>query len=181
MAHPYGPLARPQFTRQTAAWAVAWAAVLAPLLLASCVLFLVQVRARGELHRAAEDGDVGQLAAILDRHPDRLEERDKLQFTLLHSAAWHGQPRVVAELVRRGADVEATWDLARTGDGGWTALHLAATVGEVETARALVAAGAAVNRRTVRGETPLDVAVRHGQPEVAAYLRSRGGVHGEPH
>jgi len=55
-----------------------------------------------------------------------------------------------------------------------TALHHAATAGRLEAAKVLVARGAEVNARTVRGETPLWLAQFHGHEAVATYLAAQG-------
>ena len=78
-------------------------------------------------------------------------------------------------LVRRGANVNATWGLVATGDGGWNGLHIAANFGRPDAARILLQAGTDVNRRTLKGETPLDIALRNGEGGVAQLLRAAGG------
>src|SRR6185295_7100685 len=58
------------------------------------------------LFEAARAGDVGALAALLDKHPDHLSARTKpYEWTLLHLAARH--PAAVDLLLRRGLDVNA--------------------------------------------------------------------------
>ncbi len=56
-----------------------------------------------------------------------------------------------------------------------TALHVAASEGKLEMVRYLIAAGAKVNRSDRWGGSPLDDALRHRHPEVAKYIRSKGG------
>jgi hypothetical protein len=70
--------------------------------------------------------------------------------------------------VRAGADLDASTR------SGWTALMQAAAVGNVETARLLVDAGAALGARDRLWGTALDVANQRRQPEVARLLRARG-------
>ena len=55
---------------------------------------------------------------------------------------------------------------------GWTPLHWAAAHGHYEVVRALVSEfGASVRAQTKHGETPLDVAKRLQQKEVAEFLK----------
>ncbi|XP_046984023.1 BTB/POZ and MATH domain-containing protein 3-like [Schistocerca americana] len=86
------------------------------------------------------------------------------------------QQRAVGELralIAAGADVEA-----RGVPWGWTALHWAARRGDVEAARLLVGAGAAVDARDDNGWTPLHVAALSGRAEVAAALLVAGADRG---
>ncbi|XP_047104807.1 ankyrin repeat domain-containing protein 23-like [Schistocerca piceifrons] len=76
-------------------------------------------------------------------------------------------------LIAAGADVEA-----RDEWRGWTALHWAAHRGDVEAARLLVGAGAAVDARTDHGATPLHWAALNGHAEVAAALLDAGADRG---
>lgn len=75
----------------------------------------------------------------------------------------------------------AVAQLAKDGDydpprpeGGFTPLLHAAMSGDLETARALVAAGADVNKAAADGATPLIVAIVKHQPEVALMLLDHG-------
>ena len=56
-------------------------------------------------------------------------------------------------------------------------IYFAAGLGNIEAVNQYLAAGADVNAKTKRGETPLDQAKRH--PETAALLRKHGGKTGE--
>jgi len=58
----------------------------------------------------------------------------------------------------------------------WTPLHWTETE---EIAELLIAAGADVNAKDNRGDTPLDTAIRRKRPEIADLLRKHGGKTGE--
>jgi ankyrin repeat protein len=148
-----------------------------PICLALVVLFIA-MRDYYALHDAAARGDLARAEEILARHPERIERRDKGRQTPLHIAAWEGRAEMIALLLRHGADVHAKWDLVASGDGGWTALHIAAR-GDVRPVEVLLAGGADINVKSEAGETPLDVAVRRGKKDTAALLRERGGVSGK--
>ncbi|UCC99109.1 MAG: ankyrin repeat domain-containing protein, partial [Phycisphaerales bacterium] len=55
-----------------------------------------------------------------------------------------------------------------------TPLHCAARYGHKEVAELLIAKGAGVNARNNEGQTPLDIAVEEGRPEIVELLRKHG-------
>eukprot|EP01119_Soliformovum_irregulare_P025616 TRINITY_DN953_c0_g1_i1.p1 TRINITY_DN953_c0_g1~~TRINITY_DN953_c0_g1_i1.p1 ORF type:complete len:819 (-),score=301.90 TRINITY_DN953_c0_g1_i1:59-2515(-) len=83
-------------------------------------------------------------------------------------------------------DIRTVLDMLQSGevsvnDGDYdrrAALHIATADGFLNIVQSLVAAGADVNISDRWGNTPLDEATRHGQTEVATYLKSHGGRHG---
>jgi hypothetical protein len=89
----------------------------------------------------------------------------------LYDAAAVGTGEQVAAMLRANADaVRATNEL------GWTALHVAAFAGNVETAKVLIDAGADIHLRakTRFRNTPLQVALLTGQYGTAKLLLDRG-------
>ena len=91
----------------------------------------------GQLFDAAGKGDVKQLAAMLDEHPDKLHARDKpYEHTLLHKAAQNGQLSTVDLLLRRGIDPNTR----EKGDNTY-AMHWAAAAGHLDVVRRLADAG----------------------------------------
>jgi ankyrin repeat protein len=68
-----------------------------------------------------------------------------------------------------------TGTIERTGQNGWTPLHVAVAEGQADVVRALVAAGADLTARTDRGRTPLHVALEH-RPALVPLLRELGAV-----
>ena len=129
-----------------------------------------------ELHAAARSGNIQELNAILDRHPELLEQTSRLGTTPLLDATISNKPDSVKALIARGANANAKWGLVRTGDGGWTALHIAASGGYTEAAQILIQAGTSINHESVRGQTPLDLAVERGNMGFAQFLRVNGAV-----
>ena len=105
--------------------------------------------------------------ALLARHGFvRAASADERKNPSVHTA---GSPGGVARALAAGADVDAY-------ESGRTALHDQAWIGDVEMARALLAAGAnpdLVDRE--HGTTPLAWAEYARQPETAAVLRSVTG------
>jgi len=119
--------------------------------------------------------------------------------TLLHLAAWHGDPAVVRFLLDRGSNVRAMdssgmTPLHRAAERGHqmmvqllldanapisavakfagTALHRAAECGSLPIVEELIMSGADVNAVEISGETPLHLASRVGNLTVAQRLIS---------
>ncbi|PAP93247.1 ankyrin repeat domain-containing protein [Mesorhizobium wenxiniae] len=166
-----------------------------PLLL----LHIPIVSHAADIHDAAMKGDVAAITAALDAGAG-IDESDG-NATPLYFAVWMGHIEAAKLLIERGADVNAqtTWGpplmaavgigkidllnllLERDADpnsdrGGESALHVAVTLGCFDCVKALVEAGADVNAKSMDGKTPLHLAKRGGQREVADYLMSHGVV-----
>lgn len=92
--------------------------------------------------------------------------------TPLSEAAANSAIDVARLLINRGADLGASVP------GEKTPLAAAAASGDLAIVKLLVEAGADVNQKSVTSgnRTPLGEAERHGNAEVAAYLRSRGAA-----
>ena len=58
-------------------------------------------------------------------------------------------------------------------------IHDAAAKGNIEAVKQHIAAGADVNAKNKRGDTPLNWAISRKHPETAALLRKHGGKTGE--
>ncbi|MER8524295.1 MULTISPECIES: ankyrin repeat domain-containing protein [unclassified Mesorhizobium] len=152
-----------------------------------------------DIHDAAKEGDVGAITAALDAGAG-VDESDG-DATPLYFAVMMGHIEAAKLLIERGADVNAqtTWgpplmaavgvgkiDLLnlllehdadpKSDRGGESALHVAVTLGCLDCVKALVEAGADVNAKAMDGKTPLHLAKRQGQREIADYLISHGVV-----
>ena len=126
--------------------------------------------ANGEvpLMTAAHTGNLGAVDALLERGAE-----------VNYKAAGHGQSalmwaiserhsNVARRLVERGADIRAR------STGGYTPLLFAARVGDLESAKMLIAAGADVNDTTPDQASALVVAVVRGHASLAIDLLERG-------
>ncbi|MDX8495223.1 ankyrin repeat domain-containing protein [Mesorhizobium sp. VK22B] len=162
------------------------------------VHFPIESRAAA-IHDAAKNGEVAAITAALDAGAG-VDESDG-DATPLYFAVMMGHIEAAKLLIERGADVNAqtTWGrplmaamgkskidllkllLERGADpnsdrDGESALHVAVILGCLDCVKALVEAGADVNAKTNGGKTPLHLAKRRGQREVADYLMSHGVV-----
>lgn len=88
--------------------------------------------------------------------------------TMLHWAAANGRDTLLANLLARGADVNAL------NMRGLSALHSAVLCGSAATVEKLLESGAEVQRRTKHGWSALDLAAIIGHSGVAALLVSHG-------
>ena len=82
--------------------------------------------------------------------------------------AFKAFPRAAALLFEFGAKAN------QPEDDGTTGLHYMAAIGNRYACEVLLEHGADINAKTDRGETPLDVAVKHKLPRMIQFLRKRG-------
>ena len=118
------------------------------------------------LHDAAELGNLGQLARLLENGGD-VDAPDYDGSTAIHAAVEGGHLKAVALLLDARADVRATNNYQDS------ALHLAAREGHLPIARLLVAKGADVHAKNRFGATPIEYASRKQNGEweaVVAFL-----------
>ncbi|CAM9165699.1 unnamed protein product, partial [Ectocarpus fasciculatus] len=155
---------------------------------------------QNDLHRAANDGSVERVVALLASRSSSIDINEGAQYgwNPLMLAAWRGSSRVVRILLNKGASVSVVADDGHTAlhfstqDGGHpavtkmlikagadieavtseglTPLHLAADAGCWEVAQVLIEAGACVNSVRSDGETPLYTAARQGHKKATSVL-----------
>lgn len=123
---------------------------------------------------AAIVGDAEQLAARLDEDPELLVAYSPDGWTLLHLAPWAGQPATTRLLLERGAD----WAAVSTNALRNQPLNAAAAGPNAETrtacVRLLLEAGADVNNRQERGNTPLHTSAHLGDTGTVEALLAHG-------
>jgi ankyrin repeat protein len=121
------------------------------------------------LMEAAERGNLETLRVLLSRGADPNARETNGGQTALMWATSERHPAVTEELIRRGADVHT-----RSNDG-FTALMFAAQVGDADSARVLIGAGANPNDVMPKtGLTPLIIAAATSRTEVATLLLDKG-------
>lgn len=126
------------------------------------------------IYEATAAGDLDNVKLHVKNGTD-VNARDDDGITALMVAAMCSHPELISYLISKGARIDA-----RTDSKGYTALHLATRVGNLNTVKLLVEGGADVNT-TVVDLTPLDVASMDEVPngsEIMAYLSQHGARHG---
>ena len=77
-----------------------------------------------DLIEAVKRGDLTNVASILEGNPALAHDWDQLGATALHYATFGGHRFIVEELVRRGADVNATDSRFGATPTGWAIEYL---------------------------------------------------------
>ena len=129
-----------------------------------------QLLAAGADVNAAEQGR-GQTAlmwAVAQRHPDVVEA------LLAHQPDVHARSDVRTEVVKTSPEPWNPDYIIDLLQGGYTPLLFAARVGDLDSARLLVAAGADVNDTAPYGTSATVVAAHSGHGELAAFLLEQG-------
>ena len=124
----------------------------------------------GEIHDAAQKGDVERVKALLNENLELVSSKDQKDWTPLHYAVGFGHSDVAKLLLAHKADVNA-----KEKNGG-IPLMFAAGNGQREMAEFLLAHGADVHGKDVGGNTPLHAAAgkrTKGRGEVI--VGKRGG------
>jgi ankyrin repeat protein len=123
----------------------------------------------GEIHDAAENGDLKKVNALLKDNPNLVFSKDDYGAMPLHYAAQGGRKDVAELLLANKAEVNAK------ANNGWTPLLAAAYRGRKDVAELLLANKAEVNSKNNAGWTPLYAAAAQGHKDVAELLRQHGG------
>ena len=129
-----------------------------------------------DIHQAAEAGNIEVVKQHLADGVD-VNAKFKDGWTPLHMAAEGGHREIVDLLIAKGADINATAGVGGDGEG-WTPLHEAAEGGHKKVVELLILKGADLNVKNGDGRTPLDLAIKHKNAEIADILRKHGGETG---
>lgn len=124
-------------------------------------------------------GDPEKALALIEHGANVNAQSKPGRTPLMNAAMAAGGAPVVKALLGAGATVDARdqidpMPILMTGGGKGTALIEAARVGDLESVRLLVSAGADVNAAAANGVTALSEAVIYGRRDVAAYLMDKG-------
>jgi uncharacterized protein len=140
------------------------------------------------LMKAARSGNPEAVRLLLERGSDVNARESSYGETALMWAAAENHPEAVDLLLRHGAQIDARSDELKYEQdrfglegvmtilprGHWTALMYAARQGSLEAARALLAAGAALNLTDPDGTTALVLATINGHYDTAAMMVEKG-------
>jgi ankyrin repeat protein len=171
-------------------------------ILVGSLLAIASLSFPDDIHEAAQKGDLSDVKALIEKHPESVDARDKDGRTPLHWACRGVHFEVVKYLVEKGADVnaednnkivplhslatrngaEAIAVLLDSGAhvdakdyGGNTALHYAAISDATEAVKILVASGADIENRENYKRTPLILCARErGGPATIKALLDAG-------
>lgn len=113
-------------------------------------------------------GQTALMWAVAQRHPDVVEA------LLAHGAAVDARSDVWTEVVKTTPEPWNPEYVAEIPQGGYTPLLFAARVGDLASARLLVAAGADVDDQPPYGTSATVVAAHSGHADVAAFLLQQG-------
>ena len=124
-----------------------------------------------KLYEAVWRGQRTTLKSILDAHPEliNINTADN-QARPLHQSAVNGRAWITGELIRRGADINAT------NTFGNTPVHNAINSGNADTMAELLKAGPDLSIRNHAGQTPLQYAIARNRKELAELLRKAGAA-----
>ena len=120
-------------------------------------------RVRRDIHRAAKSGNVARVVELLARNPKLVNRRASPHNSPLQ------KPLVVQMGPAKGHRVDASPAL-----GGWTLLHYAALQGRKGMADVLLANGAEINAKWIRGATPLHVSASPNNKDLWELLIRKG-------
>jgi|WetSurMetagenome_2_1015567.scaffolds.fasta_scaffold145149_2 uncharacterized protein len=147
----------------------------------------------GEIHDAANNGDLQKVKALLRDNPELVSTYDSNGWTPLQLAAHNGHRDIAELLLANKADINAKVlrvsnesmrlysrsDLtSKLKHVDWTPMHLAVAEGHKDVVELLLAKGADLNAKTNMGMTPLDLAVSNSREDLAELLHRRGGSAG---
>ncbi len=120
------------------------------------------------LFDAVEKNDLTRFTQLLDARSDNVNKVNLDKNSLLHFALIQGKKGFVRILLSRDTTM-----VNSTNNRHQTPLHLAVQNGDVETVRALIAAGAKVDGKDEAGNTPLHYAVRMNRGDLADILLAK--------
>ena len=126
---------------------------------------------RETVFEAAAFGRVARLEELLSERPELARSWSEDGFTPLHLACFAGGAEATRLLVERGADLEA---LSTASFAKVRPLGTAAFARDHESARVLLAAGAAPSGPGEGGFTPLHTAAQNGDTELVRLLLEHG-------
>lgn len=124
------------------------------------------------LFNAVQQGNVKEVARLIDHEGFLIEEENEDEVTPLMLASMLGLVPMVTMLVKKGADVDTD------DENNNTALHMAAWQGYEGVADILLGGGADPMSRNVWEETPLMLAAEEGRLEIVTKLLPRVGKGG---
>ena len=121
-----------------------------------------------EIHKAAMEGDLAKVQALIAKDASLTDAKDEMGRTPLHLACHGGHIEMVKFLMAKGADIEAKFA------NGSTAIYWAIPEGHIDVVKLLIAKGADIQAKQNDGTTLLHIAAVLGQTEITELLIEEG-------
>jgi len=122
-----------------------------------------------DIHAACLLGMTNKIKAMLSKTPPLVNRRNHHGCTPLYYAIQKGHKEIIELLLSSGADMSSV----STGELS-TALHKAASVGDIQIIKLLIAKKADINRKNKDGWRPLHYALEGNNENAAKFLRQLG-------
>ena len=125
------------------------------------------------LNQAVVDGDIDQVKSLISAGAD-LKSKNRMGWTLLHTAIQNRRTEIITLLFDKGADINAK------DNRGRTPLHFAVETGQKAVVEQLIAKGAEINVMDSRAENALSLAKKNNQAEITDLLIKNGAKDPNP-
>ena len=125
------------------------------------------------LNQAVVDGDLARVKTLLSEGAD-VNSKNRMGWTLLHTAIRNKQTEIVTMLIDKGADIKAK------DNRGRTTLHFAVESGQKDVVEILIAKGVDINIMDGRADNALSLAKKNNQKEIADLLVKNGAEDPDP-
>ncbi len=133
------------------------------------IFYFLFIPCMGEdVHRAAMEGNLEELQALIAKDPSLTDAKDEMGRTPLHLACYGGHMELVKFLLSKGADIETKFA------NGSTALFWSIPEGHIDIVKLLITKGADIQAKQNDGTTLLHIAAAFGQTEIAELLIDKG-------
>lgn len=125
------------------------------------------------LHQLIIDNKIDEVKSRISAGED-VNTRNRMNWTLLHTAIRNRHTEIIQFLIEKGADVNAR------DNRGRTPLHFASEAGQKEVVEQLIAKGAEVNVMDSSADNALSLANKNNQTEIADLLKKHGAQEPNP-
>ena len=125
------------------------------------------------MNQAVVDGDIARVKTLLSEGAD-VNSKNRMGWTLLHTAIRNKRKEIVTLLIEKGADIKAK------DNRGRTTLHFAVESGQKDIVELLIAKGVEINVMDGRADNALSLAKKNNQKEIADLLVKNGAEDPDP-